>query len=76
MDAVLMLVRQLEAGEARLENQYVRSVSYRGNLPAQQIVAEVFEVADQKWRGIDRSREVVCVCARNTLPMTLIDSLI
>jgi hydrogenase expression/formation protein HypD len=52
LDAVLMLVRQLEAGEARLENQYARSVSYQGNLPAQKIVAEVFEVADQKWRGI------------------------
>jgi len=50
--SVLMLVRQLEAGEARLENQYVRSVSYQGNLPAQQLVGEVFEIADQKWRGI------------------------
>lgn len=50
--AVLMLVRQLEAGEARLENQYVRSVSYQGNLPAQQLVGEVFEIGDQKWRGI------------------------
>jgi len=52
LQAVLMLVRQLEAGEAKLENQYVRSVSYEGNLPAQKIMAEVFEVADQKWRGI------------------------
>ncbi len=52
MEAVLMLVKQLEAGEARVENQYVRSVSYRGNLPAQQILKKVFEVADQKWRGI------------------------
>jgi hydrogenase expression/formation protein HypD len=57
LEAVLMLVRQLEArqlgaGEARLENQYVRSVSYQGNLPAQRIVGEVFEISDQKWRGI------------------------
>jgi hydrogenase expression/formation protein HypD len=52
LEAVLMLIRQLEASEARLENQYVRSVSYEGNLPAQQIMAEVFEVGDQKWRGI------------------------
>lgn len=52
LEAVLMLVRQLESGEARAENQYVRSVSYRGNLPAQRIIKEVFEVADQKWRGI------------------------
>ncbi len=52
LQAVLMLVKQLEAGEARLENQYVRSVSYAGNLTAQQIMTEVFEVTDQKWRGI------------------------
>ena len=52
LQAVLMLIRQLESGEARLENEYVRSVSYQGNLPAQQIMAEVFEIADQKWRGI------------------------
>ncbi len=57
LEAVLMLVRQLEArqlgtGEARLENQYVRSVSRQGNAPARQLIAEVFEIADQKWRGI------------------------
>lgn len=52
LEAILMLVKQLEAGEAKLENQYVRSVSYQGNVPAQKIVGEVFEIADQKWRGI------------------------
>jgi hydrogenase expression/formation protein HypD len=52
LEAILMLVRQLERGEARVENQYVRSVSYDGNLPAQQILKDVFEIADQKWRGI------------------------
>jgi len=52
LEAILMLVRQLETGEAKLENQYARSVSYRGNLPAQKIMSEVFEIADQKWRGI------------------------
>jgi hydrogenase expression/formation protein HypD len=52
LEATLMLVKQLEKSEARVENQYVRSVSYEGNLPAQQIVKEVFEIADQKWRGI------------------------
>jgi len=52
LQAVLMLVKQLERGEARVENQYVRSVTYQGNLPAQQNLKEVFEIADQKWRGI------------------------
>ena len=52
LEAVLMLARQLENGEARVENQYVRSVNYQGNLPAQRVMQEVFEIADQKWRGI------------------------
>jgi len=52
LEAVLMLVKQLEAGEAKVQNQYVRSVSYQGNRVAQQVMKEVFEVADQKWRGI------------------------
>jgi hydrogenase expression/formation protein HypD len=52
LEAILMLVTQLEQGEAQVENQYVRSVSYEGNQPAQQIMKEVFEIADQKWRGI------------------------
>lgn len=52
LHATLMLVKQLEHGEARVENQYVRSVAYKGNVAAQQVVKEVFEIADQKWRGI------------------------
>jgi hydrogenase expression/formation protein HypD len=52
LEAILMLVKQLESGEMRVENQYVRSVTYQGNQPAQQILKEVFEIADQKWRGI------------------------
>ncbi len=52
LEAVLMLVKQLERGEARIENQYVRSVTYKGNERAQEVVREVFEIADQKWRGI------------------------
>ena len=52
LEAILMLVKQLERGEARVENQYVRSVHYEGNLAAQQMLKDVFEIADQKWRGI------------------------
>jgi len=52
LEAVLMLVKQLESGDARVENQYVRSVTYRGNERAQEVIREVFEIADQKWRGI------------------------
>jgi len=52
LEAVLMLVKQLEHDKAQVENQYVRSVTYPGNQPAQEIMKKVFEIADQKWRGI------------------------
>ncbi len=52
LEAISMLVAQLEEGRAEVENQYVRSVSYEGNLPAQRIMEEVYEVCDRKWRGI------------------------
>jgi len=52
LEAISMLVDQLEDGRAEVENQYVRSVNRDGNLAAQKIVREVFEVADRKWRGI------------------------
>ena len=37
LEAILMLVTQLEEG-GPVENQYVRSVSRDGNLPAQQVL--------------------------------------
>lgn len=52
LEAVGMLVAQLEEGHAEVENQYVRSVSYEGNLPAQHLMERVFEISDRKWRGI------------------------
>lgn len=52
LEAISMLVAQLEEGRAEIENQYVRSVNYEGNLAAQAIMREVFEVSDRKWRGI------------------------
>jgi hydrogenase expression/formation protein HypD len=52
LEAISMLVAQLETGRAEVENQYVRSVTRDGNSPAQKIMREVFEVCDRKWRGI------------------------
>lgn len=45
-------VRALEEGRWGVENQYSRSVTRDGNLPAQRLLAEVFEVCDRAWRGI------------------------
>jgi hydrogenase expression/formation protein HypD len=52
LEAIHMLVAQLEEGRAEVENQYARSVNYEGNVSAQRIMREVFEVSDRKWRGI------------------------
>jgi hydrogenase expression/formation protein HypD len=38
LEAIFMLVAQLEEGRAEVENQYTRSVNYQGNLPAQRIM--------------------------------------
>ena len=50
--AILMLVEQAVAGEARIENEYSRVVRPEGNPIAQQAIAEVFEPVDSEWRGI------------------------
>jgi hydrogenase expression/formation protein HypD len=52
LEGILMVITQLERGEARVENQYARIVTREGNQPAQQKVREVFETTARKWRGI------------------------
>ena len=52
LTGILGAVRQLESGNASVENQYSRVVSREGNLAAQQTVNRVFAIADRKWRGI------------------------
>jgi hydrogenase expression/formation protein HypD len=52
LEAIGMLVAQLEDGRAEVENQYVRSVTREGNRAARARMMEVFEVGDRKWRGI------------------------
>jgi hydrogenase expression/formation protein HypD len=52
LDGILMAVRQLEEGRAEVENQYARAVSRDGNPAARDVIAEVFEIGDRKWRGV------------------------
>ncbi len=49
---ILQTARMLEAGRVEVENAYARLVSFEGNRPAQQIIGQVFEPCDRKWRGI------------------------
>jgi hydrogenase expression/formation protein HypD len=52
LQAISVLVTLLEQGRPEFANEYPRSVSYRGNVEAQRILEEIFEVADQSWRGL------------------------
>ncbi len=52
LQGIYMCVRQLESGQAKVENQYTRSVRREGNLPAQELIRQVFTVVPRKWRGI------------------------
>lgn len=52
LQGILQCVTQLEEGRAEVENAYARAVPDEGNVPAQQLLARVFRVVDQKWRGI------------------------
>lgn len=46
-----MLVRQIQQGKAEIENEYTRAVKPEGNRKAQQVMKQVFEPVDIKWRG-------------------------
>lgn len=53
MQAIIMLVRQLNHGRCEVENQYGRAVTLEGNTKAQAEVAEIFELRDSfEWRGL------------------------
>lgn len=52
LQGILMTVKQLEAGEARLENQYTRMVRPEGNPKAMEAIYRVFEITDRTWRGL------------------------
>ena len=53
LQSIVMLLRQLKAGEARVENQYKRVVPWEGNRAALKAMAEVFQLRPYfEWRGL------------------------
>ncbi len=53
MQAVRMLIRQVNEGRAEVENEFSRAVDRNGNVKAQKLVAEVFELRETfEWRGL------------------------
>ena len=53
LQSIVMLLRQLRNGEAKVENQYKRVVPWEGNRAALRAIAEVFELRSYfEWRGL------------------------
>ncbi|MFA6923424.1 MAG: hydrogenase formation protein HypD [Bacteroidales bacterium] len=52
LQTILMLVKQFENNEAKVEIQYKRAVKPEGNVKAKQLLDEVFELRDDWWRGL------------------------
>jgi len=52
MQSILMLTRQKEREEPKVEIQYKRAVMQEGNIKAQKLVEDVFEPCDDWWRGL------------------------
>ena len=54
MQAIRMLIRQVNEGRAEVENEFSRAVDRNGNLKAQRLVGEVFEMRKHfEWRGLN-----------------------
>lgn len=49
---IYRLVRQVAAGEARIENEYKSVVRPEGNPAAQEMMARVYETCAAEWRGL------------------------
>ncbi len=53
LQAISMLIRQINTGQAEVENEYTRAVSAEGNQKAQRLMAEVFTQRPSfEWRGL------------------------
>ncbi|MGQ9468307.1 MAG: hydrogenase formation protein HypD [Nitrososphaerales archaeon] len=52
--AILMLLKQVNSGTPKLENEYSRVVKWDGNVKAKKMIDEVFKIVDGRWRGLGR----------------------
>ncbi|MBC8486248.1 MAG: hydrogenase formation protein HypD [Bacteroidetes bacterium] len=52
LKSILMLVNQMENNNPKVEIAYTRAVKPKGNIKAQKMMKEVFELADDWWRGL------------------------
>lgn len=52
LSGIYLLIKQLEEGTCKIENQYKRTVHKDGNRHAKAIIDEIYVRGDQIWRGI------------------------
>lgn len=52
LKAINMLLGQILDNRIEVENEYVRLVKKEGNKTARDLINEVFEISDAKWRGL------------------------
>jgi hydrogenase expression/formation protein HypD len=52
--AVSMILQQIKSNEAKIENEYTRAVSWEGNIKAQELLQQAFDVTDGYWRGLGK----------------------
>jgi hydrogenase expression/formation protein HypD len=53
LQSIVMVLRQLRAGESKIENQYKRVVPWEGNRAALRAMADAFELRPYfEWRGL------------------------
>ncbi|MDI9645592.1 MAG: hydrogenase formation protein HypD [Archaeoglobales archaeon] len=50
--AIAKILQQIISGEAKVELEYTRAVSYDGDLRAQKLLSSIFEAKEDAWRGI------------------------
>lgn len=55
--SVALLLKQIQDNDPKVDNQYSRVVNQEGNIKAQKMINEVFELTTVNWRGIGRVAE-------------------
>jgi len=52
LQSISLILSQIKSGQAKVENEYKRAVTKEGNLKAQSLMEEVFNLDTSNWRGI------------------------
>ena len=52
VESIYMILRQIVEGRSEVENEYVRTVRYEGNVKAANLIRWVFKPVDAEWRGL------------------------